>query len=349
MSEDYMKRVHVARKFLSIILCSLFCVSINAQTILKNNHPAQYQVKKGDTLWDIAGVFLNSPWLWPDIWQNNTQIKNPHLIYPNDIIYLSYRDGRPQLSFENPSFGKLSPKIRVLNQFTPITAIPKIALQAFVASHRIVDSKRVENMPYVLAGSGLRKLIGKGDEVFVRGVLDPDFNQYHVYRIGKVYGTKQGFAADNTEIVKVGELEIIDQQGEISRALVTRSNGLIHKGDFIVRAQELQLRPLYFLAAAPDDLQGTIVSAVNENFQIARYDGVVLDLGLDSGVVAGHVFNIVKAPISVVDPKTQELVEITNQVSGKVMVVNVFNNLSYAIVLNADDAIAAGDIVSMTN
>jgi len=343
-----MKIVHVAPKFLFVLVFSLFCVSLSAQTILKNNHPDQYVVKKGDTLWDISGVFLKSPWLWPEIWEKNAQIKNPHLIYPSDIIFLSYRGGKPFLSLSKSNSSKLSPKTRSVNQFTPITAIPKIALQSFVVSHRIVDASRVDAMPYVLAGEGLRELIGKGDEVFLRGVLDPDFNLYHVYRVGKTYGLEQGFDSNNTEIIKVGSVEVIEKQGDITRALVTSSNGLIHKGDIIVRAQELKLRPLYYLAAGPVDVQGKVVSQVNDNFQIARYDGVVLNLGHDSGVVPGHVFNIVKAPLDVIDPKTQETVQITNQIVGNLMVVNVFDNLSYAIVLSADDTISPGDAVSMT-
>ena len=62
---------------------------------LKADHPSRYIVQKGDTLWDISGRFLNEPWRWPDVWQVNPHIQNPHLIYPGDEVFLSYRDGRP--------------------------------------------------------------------------------------------------------------------------------------------------------------------------------------------------------------------------------------------------------------
>lgn len=347
--EGFMNKVHVVKKVLLSIFIGLFCLSANAQVALTDNHPSEYVVKKGDTLWDIAAVFLKSPWLWTSIWEKNSQIINPHLIYPNDVIYLVYRDGQPFLSKYKSDLSKITPAIRVVDKFTPITAIPKIALQAFVSSHRIVDSLRVDKMPYILAGSGMRELIGKGDEVFVRGVLDPDFNNYHIYRVGKSFGIDQGFSSSNSEIIKVGHLELIDKQGDISRAVVTQSNGLIKKGDIIVRAQNLSLQPLFYLAAAPADVSGKIIAAVNEKFQIARYDGVVLNLGLGAGVVPGHVLNIIKAPIQVIDPKTKELVTISNQVSGMLMIVNVFENLSYAIVLNATHAILPGDKVNMLN
>ncbi len=346
-----MNRVHGVKAVLTAVLLGLFCASVSAQQLLKNNSPNQYVVKKGDTLWDIASVFLNSPWLWPQIWKNNQQIKNPDLIYPMDVIFLSYRNGQPFLSLHNPnsSLRKLVPKVRVVDKYTPITAIPKIALQAFISSHRIVDAARISKMPYVLASADLGIFMATGNELFIKGILDPEFNQYHVYRPGKVYGAELGFSRENTEIVKVGSLTILDQQGDVSRALITGSTGLIHAGDFIVRAQELNLKPLYYLAAAPNGVEGKIIASVEKSFQITRYGGVVLDLGIDSGVTAGHVFNIVKDAVQVTDPNTNELVTLPAQIAGRLMVVSVFEELSYAIVLNANELIATGDKISMHN
>ncbi|MEF8833467.1 MAG: LysM domain-containing protein, partial [Halofilum sp. (in: g-proteobacteria)] len=69
---------------------------------VKPSHPVRYTVKRGDTLWDIAAMFLRDPWVWPEIWSVNPQIENPHLIYPGDIITLAFRDGEPRLVVERP-------------------------------------------------------------------------------------------------------------------------------------------------------------------------------------------------------------------------------------------------------
>ena len=64
--------------------------------VLNPRHPETYVVQRGDTLWDIASMFLRDPWYWPEIWQINPQVENPHLIFPGDILSLAYLDdGRP--------------------------------------------------------------------------------------------------------------------------------------------------------------------------------------------------------------------------------------------------------------
>ena len=89
-----MSKLHAIKIFSTLVILSVLPALSNAATELKSDSPSEYVVKKGDTLWDIAGVFLQSPWKWPSLWENNSQIKNPHLIYPNDVIYLLYRNGR---------------------------------------------------------------------------------------------------------------------------------------------------------------------------------------------------------------------------------------------------------------
>ena len=100
---------------------------------LRGNHPDTYVVKRGDTLWDIAGRFLQRPWLWPEIWQANPQIRNPHLIYPGDVISLAYLD---RVGLARGPGG------------TPINAVPLSTVEPFLKDLRVVDS--IEGLPYVV-------------------------------------------------------------------------------------------------------------------------------------------------------------------------------------------------------
>ncbi len=340
-----MDTVLTMKKSMLMVFTLLFSSVLSADVSLKDNPPNEYIVKKGDTLWDIAGVFLKSPWKWQEIWKVNDQIKNPDLIYPKDKIFLRYHNGKPYLTMNEHSNGKLSPRVRKVDGFSPITAIPRVALKAFIERNRIVDAQRVAQMPYIIGAANGQQLIGKGDEVFIRGTLDPDFNEYHIYRKNKEYNGFLGLDSKDIEVVKVGTLNIVDMKDDVSRAVITLSNGLVKKSDFIVRSQALNLQPVFYLAAAPQGLAGRIVSTVNNSFQIAKFDGVVIDMGKEEALYAGHVLNIVKAPFTIKDPRTNESITIDDQVLGQLMIVNVFENLSYGIILNIEDLISIDDRV----
>lgn len=136
------------------VLLSLVVFAQGASDVeLKDGHPDRYVVQKGDTLWDISGRFLTKPWLWPEIWQANPQIENPHLIYPGDEISLVYVDGDPRLMITDTGDGRdgrLAPRIR-REQIEPITTVPLSSVQAFLRKPRILDGETIKGLPYVVA------------------------------------------------------------------------------------------------------------------------------------------------------------------------------------------------------
>ena len=120
----------------------------------RGDHPDTYVVRRGDTLWDIAGRFLKRPWLWPEIWQANPQIANPHLIYPGDVISLAYLD---RLGLQpGPRTG------------APITAIPLSDVEPFLKDLRIYD--RIDTFPYVVGLEEDRLRTVQGQIAYVRGM-----------------------------------------------------------------------------------------------------------------------------------------------------------------------------------
>src|SRR5918993_4326109 len=115
------------KQFRTVVAVALLTVATYATAVeMRGDHPDTYVVKRGDTLWDIAGKFLKRPWLWPEIWQANPQIKNPHLIYPGDVISLAYLDRVA-----------LQPGPR---QEAPIGAIPLSDIEPFLKNLRVTDS-----------------------------------------------------------------------------------------------------------------------------------------------------------------------------------------------------------------
>ncbi|NJR44125.1 LysM peptidoglycan-binding domain-containing protein [bacterium] len=131
------------KKLLSVVaLASISCFATSAE--LRSDHPETYTVKRGDTLWDISSKFLKSPWNWPEIWQANPQVENPHLIYPGDVLSLVYIDGKPMLV---PMSG---PRIRRESIAESVKPIPLSAIQQFLDRPRLLTEAEWKSAPYVV-------------------------------------------------------------------------------------------------------------------------------------------------------------------------------------------------------
>jgi len=136
--------------YLTVAAIMLTGVVLAQDVAVRSDHPDEYVVVKGDTLWDISGRFLDKPWQWPSIWNANPQIENPHLIYPGDVVSLVYIDGVPQLRLNRGGTVRLSPSIRVVDR-DAITAIPFESIAPFVKDLRILSPSEFEGLPYIVA------------------------------------------------------------------------------------------------------------------------------------------------------------------------------------------------------
>lgn len=171
---------------------------VSAQEVeVRPDHPDEYVVAAGDTLWDISGRFLVHPWQWPAIWQANPQIANPHLIYPGDLISLVYVDGRPQLRVSGTK--RLSPSIRV-DRRAPINTIPLDAIDEFLRFPRIVSAEQLETLPYVVANKEQRMNAVHGEHTYVRGVTGIVGDEFVIARLNFIY--EQTTSRDGKKSIK---------------------------------------------------------------------------------------------------------------------------------------------------
>jgi hypothetical protein len=160
--------------------------------VLNPRHPETYVVQRGDTLWDIASMFLRDPWVWPEIWQINPQVENPHLIFPGDILSLAFLDdGRPVIQLERGpqtagaggGFERLSPRVRSEPLEEAIATIPYETIAAFLSRPRVIDKDEIDDLPYVVAHrEGLMGSAGR--DIYVRGVDQPVGSVYNVVERG---------------------------------------------------------------------------------------------------------------------------------------------------------------------
>src|SRR5271170_5500218 len=149
-----------------------------AQSIpLAPNAPESYTVKRGDTLWGIAGVFLRDPWYWPEIWQVNPQVHNPHLIYPGDTLHLVYINGRPQLllqpGLQRGNGARVTPRVRSQALEAAITTIPYETVAAFMSRPSVLEKEQIKHAPYVLATRDSHVVMSDGDTLYARGFTRP--------------------------------------------------------------------------------------------------------------------------------------------------------------------------------
>lgn len=175
------------QKHIITLLCAAGMIistpAIAEKLKVKPNAPARYTVKKGDTLWGISGKYLYRPWKWPSLWQaNRSQIANPHLIYPGQVLVLSYVNGRPVLNVEGgiPTI-KLSPRIRDMGSGYGINTIDVNFYRMFMQHPQFIDRKDLATAARLVGGPDNRLYYTIGDRVFADGI--EKHGEYLIFRV----------------------------------------------------------------------------------------------------------------------------------------------------------------------
>ena len=299
------------KKALAVVASVLLSGSLlAADPALRPDHPETYVVKRGDTLWDISARFLKSPWLWPEIWQANPQIENPHLIYPGDLISLVYIDGRPHLVVEPSGESKLSPQVRRESLDEAVRPIPLADLRQFLERPRVLSKDEVDNAPYIVGLEESRILGAAGELAYVRNVGDArvgdrfmvarpmlhytDVPARHVFdrkerRVrshdwrkgrGEVFGGERHWAFVDWIYDKMGEslgYEVlvigtasVSKLGDPTTVYLTYDDIEIKQGDLLVPYQEVEF-DLEYLPHPPE--------SVPENMRVIAFTGPLNAVG----------------------------------------------------------------------
>jgi len=337
------------RKSLLALLLVAVGGMAQAAVELKDGHPEQYTVVKGDTLWDISGRFLSEPWKWPELWHANPQVENPHLIYPGDSLSLVYVDGQPRIMLNRgASRGtiKLSPTVRTTPMAEAISTIPLEAINSFLLSNRIVDSAaEFEAAPYIVAGNAERVISGSGDRVYGRGEFQEGIGVYGIFRKGKTYvdpesGEFLGINADD-----VGTAELLDMEGDIATMMLTRVTQEARIGDRLFPSEERAVNSTFMPSEPKEEINGVILDVPRGVTQIGQFDVVTLNRGARDGLNVGNVLAVYKTGETVRDRVTGENVKIPDERSGLLMVFRTYDKLSYGLVLQATRSLSVMDKV----
>jgi LysM repeat protein len=345
---------------------------------LAANAPDSYTVKRGDTLWAISKLFLKSPWRWPELWgMNKDEIKNPHLIYPGQTLYLDKSNGRARLSGKRGGVNsletvKLSPSIRSSNLPDPsIPTLQNHLIEPFLTEPIIVEESVLQAAPRFVATQEGRVLLSQGDRAYARSadgstlstaagkpqdfrvfrnataLKDPSTGEilgYEAQYVGRAKLVRgESVAAMRGTEVKAGETaktEIVPATLDI-----TRTKEEIRTGDRLLPEPPLEL--LTYTPRAPANaVEARIVSVYGSAVaNVAQNQVVVINRGTKDGMERGHVLAIQTNGERVVDKTGASFqdIKLPDERNGLLMVFRPFERVSYALVLQATQAVRVGD------
>ena len=335
---------------LGVLLTCVAASGFAYESPIKPDSPRDYVVTKGDTLWDISNRFLKSPWLWPEIWHANTQIHNPHLIFPGDVISLVYIDGRPRLTIvrrgESGRTIKLSPKIRTLPAEAAIPAIPLKAINSFLKSSRIFNNlQEMESAPYVFASRQQRIIAGEGDRIYARGRVNTlQGRSLGVYRSGEVISDPLSGELLGVVAMDIANAAMVKTSNDVATLRLVTSNKEVRSGDRVLPADNFSQTTTFFPRAPDAPVEGAVVSVLDGVHKAGQYNTVIINKGLREGLKPGDILTIHKS-LLVKDPISGQNVKLPPERVGMVMVYRPFEKLSYGIVLSSLEDISIGDYI----
>ena len=340
------------------------------------NAPSEYVVKRGDTLWGISGKFLKTPWRWPELWgMNLQQIRNPHLIYPGQILWLEIVDGRARLRLGRRISGsetvQLQPRVRVDSlSDQPIAAVPLNLIEPFLSEPLIVDEATLENAHWIVSSKDGRNLLGIGDRVYARSADghalryqedNEDGNLYRIFRNAapiKDPATHEvlGYEGKFVGRARLVRSETVSTASDGGKAGVPEAAALdvFYAKEEIRTGDRLLPEPVRELVShaphAPEvPVNGLVASVYGDAVSYVGQNQIVaINLGTRDGITHGTVLALISTGRRVADKTNDrrgDMVKLPDERNGLLYIFRSFERLSYGLVIEIKDPVKVGDRV----
>ena len=329
------------------------------------NAPLTYTVKRGDTLWGIASMYLRDPWDWPEVWYINPNIRNPHLIYPGDKLALAYdSNGRPQVRLVEASALRLEPRLRSSPIAAAIPTIPYSAIASFLSRPTVLTKSEANEAPHIVAFRDDHQIAGSGVIAYISGLGADPHSRYSVMHVSDKLrdpdtGRLLGYLGIYTATALITEpptrpavrAELIDTARETLR------------GDKLISTDVEP--PLDLVPHAPStQVNGKIAWIVGDtgiSDLAGQYDIVVINRGADAGLEPGNVLEVDKVggvvrDINAGDGSALSLkgdlgqvfaprVRLPDERAGTMLIFRTYPQVSFGLIVGASNTLQVGDVV----
>ena len=330
---------------------------------LNPNAPLTYTVKRGDTLWGIASMYLRDPWDWPEVWYINPHIRNPHLIYPGDKLALAYdQNGRPQVRLVEESVLRLEPRLRSTPITSAIPTIPYGAIASFLGRPTVLTSAQIKAAPHIVAFRDDHQIAGSDVIAYVRGLGSDPHSRYSVMHVSaRLRDPDTGHLLGYLGLYTATAL-ITQPPTRPARATLIDTARETLRGDKLISTDSLP--PLNLEPRAPaTQVNGKIAWIVGDtgiSDLAGEYDIVVINRGSDDGLEPGNVLEVDQAgqvvrdtygassgvrDMSDLDSAFAPKVRLPDERAGTLLVFKTYPNLSFGLIVGASNTISVGDVV----
>ncbi|MBS0335799.1 MAG: LysM peptidoglycan-binding domain-containing protein [Proteobacteria bacterium] len=338
---------------LVFVLCSGLGTGALAQVApseLKADAPDRYVVVPGDTLWSIAERFLSAPQRWPQLWNMNKEtLKNPHRIYPGDVLVLDRAKGQLAVS----DTVKLSPKVRAEGvEAKAIPSIPPNLIEPFLTRPLVIEPDGLDNAPTIVATEENRVILGAGNVAYVQGIGNSKEETWHVYRRGKALIDPDNNVNIGYEATFLGTARVRNP-GEPATVEIVAAGQEITKGDKLVAAGRPPV-PNYAPHAPAGQVRGRVMSIYGGVGEGGRNSVITLNRGKADGLEVGHVLALLRLGATVGEKRGMlgygeaapaGALKVPDERYGLVFVFRVFDRVSYALVMNVSRTVKPLDVV----
>lgn len=326
----------------------------NPPPTIKADAPNRYVVKKGDTLWGISGKYLKAPQRWREIWAVNKQLKNPHLIYPGDILIMCLIKGKTLVGvdtgegcagIEHQMNVAPSEPITINSYENSVPAIPLSIIRPWLTHSVVVSPVDFENTPYVLASKEGNLITSVGNKIYAKGAPLIVGQRYGIYRKGEPYIDQRTSHTIALEVEQVASAVVTGVTNGISSLEIKNTYGSeVREGDRIFIEVDAPMPSVFYPAPATITRGGLIARVMNSIHSASKNGVVAINLGANDGIQPGHVLDVYKKGKLVRDAHDHNVpVRLPSELVGQVMVFKAFNQISYAYVLSSEVPLTVGD------